>query len=106
VAQEANGERKEKDDLKKHQFIFDGDTVTLKEQNKAREHSFQIDPSKTPKIIDLFDKKGDAVGHGIYKLEGGMLTIALAKPQFNRPTEFTTKKDSSHMVIVLKREKE
>jgi uncharacterized protein (TIGR03067 family) len=105
VAQEVNGERLEKDKLKKHTLIFDGDKLTIKEEAKSREHSFKLDPSKAPKTIDITDKQGDATGHGIYKLEGDTLTIAIAKPQFDRPAEFTTKKDSSHVMIVLKRDK-
>src|SRR5438067_2056537 len=61
VAQEANGERQEKDKLKKHDWVFDGDKVTIKEATKSREHSFKLDPSKTPKTIDITDKQGDAI---------------------------------------------
>ena len=86
--------------------VFDGDKLTIREAIKSREHSFQLDPGKTLKTIDIFDKQGDAAGQGIYKLDGGTLTIALAKPNSERPKEFTTKKDSSHVVIVLKREKQ
>ena len=105
VVQEANGERKEGDKLKIHEWVFEDDKVTIKEAAKSREHSFKVDPIKAPKTIDLFDRQGDATGHGIYKLDGDMLTIAIAKPSSDRPTEFTTKKDSPHVVIVLKREK-
>jgi uncharacterized protein (TIGR03067 family) len=104
VAQEAKGERQEKDKLKKQAWVFDGDKVTIKGEKRSREHSFKLDPSKTPKNIDITDKRGDETGHGIYKLEGDTLTIALDKPKAERPKEFTTTKDTSHVVIVLKRE--
>lgn len=104
VAQEANGEKQEKDKLKKHTWIFDGEKLTIKEENNAREHSFKLDPGKNPKTIDIADKRGDGIGLGIYKLDGDTLTMALDKPQRDRPKEFTTKKESTHVVVVLKRD--
>jgi uncharacterized protein (TIGR03067 family) len=105
LSQESKGEREEKDKLKKHALVFERDKLTIKDEAKSREHTFKIDPAKTPKTIDINDKTGDAVGLGIYKLDGDTLTMAIAKPNSERPTEFTTKKDSSYVVIVLKHEK-
>ena len=105
VAQEANGKREDKDKIKKHDFVFEGEKLIIKDANKSREHSIQIDPKQTPKTIDLTDAKGDPVGRGIYKLDGDSLTIAITKPGFDRPAAFTTKKGSNHVVVVLKREK-
>jgi uncharacterized protein (TIGR03067 family) len=105
TAQEAKGERQEMDKLKKHTWTFEDDKITINDDTRSREHSFKLDPAKTPKTIDIADKKGDPIGLGIYKLDGDTLTIAITKPNADRPTEFTTKKDSSHVVVVLKREK-
>jgi RNA polymerase sigma-70 factor (ECF subfamily) len=105
TSQESKGDGQEKGKLKKHTWVFEGDKLTIKEEAKSREHTFKIDPTMNPKTIDISDKRGDAVGLGIYKLDGDTLTIALDKPNSNRPTEFRTKKDSSHVVIVLRREK-
>jgi uncharacterized protein (TIGR03067 family) len=105
VAQEANGKREDKDKIKKHDFVFEGEKLIIKDAKKSREHSIKIDPKQTPKTIELTDPEGDPVGRGIYKLDGDSLTIAITKPSFDRPTEFTTKKGSNHVVVVLKREK-
>src|SRR5262245_38263226 len=86
----------------KHTWIFEGDKLTIKGETKSREHSFDLNPSKSPKTIDVRDRHGDVTGHGIYKLEADTIMIAIAMPKFNRPAEFATRKDSSFVVIVLK----
>jgi uncharacterized protein (TIGR03067 family) len=79
-------------------------------------NSFQIteiDPTTDPKVIDfkaLEDKSGitkDTVYEAIYKLDGETLTIAVYIGAGNkRPQKFESPKDSSIMVITLKRTKE
>jgi uncharacterized protein (TIGR03067 family) len=90
---------------------FKGLKVTIVGTN-----SFQIteiDPTTDPKVIDfkaLEDKAGitkDTVYEAIYKLDGETLTIAVYIGAGNkRPQKFESPKDSSIMVITLKRTKE
>jgi uncharacterized protein (TIGR03067 family) len=72
----------------------------------------ELDPSTTPKIIDLKgleDKGGirkDTVYEGIYKIDGETLTIALYVGAGNkRPEKFESPKESNIIVVTLKREK-
>lgn len=46
----------------------------------------KVDPSKTPKEIDL--RNGAVVGLGIYALDGNSLSLIVCDPGLPRPTEF------------------
>jgi uncharacterized protein (TIGR03067 family) len=86
---------------------------------------YKIDSTKVPAEIDITDPDREGViDLGIYKLEGDVLTMCLVpakarkvkKPAeiakggpteyeesaFDRPTEFTTSKDSPRVLLVLK----
>jgi uncharacterized protein (TIGR03067 family) len=67
----------------------------------------KLDPSQSPKAIDLSYTKGPAAGHtvkGIYKLEDDTLTLCRALTQDGeRPTEFTAGSGSGRMLFVFKR---
>jgi uncharacterized protein (TIGR03067 family) len=69
---------------------------------------FKIDPTPTPKTIDLTFSNGpgkDKTQKGIYQLEGDTQKICFARGDQVRPTEFTSKPGSGQMIQVLKREK-
>jgi uncharacterized protein (TIGR03067 family) len=73
------------------------------------EATFKLDPSKTPKAIDITYKEGPAAGQtvkGIYKLEGDTLAVcrALAEKD-DRPNEFDAPKGSGRFLFVFKRAK-
>ncbi len=99
VQVEARGKKVSKDDARaKHmRFVFEGDTITIPlEQSKAElKSTFKLDPSKSPKSIDVIALDGPLKGQtaaGIYKLEKDRLTICI--PNFppadpsKRPTKF------------------
>jgi uncharacterized protein (TIGR03067 family) len=96
------------DSLKGMKAIAKGDMLTLtKDGNAFLELKITIDPTKKPKTIDATSTKGDDKGMmavGIYELDGDTLTICLNRGK-ERPTEFTTKKDSGCTLYVYKREK-
>jgi RNA polymerase sigma-70 factor (ECF subfamily) len=65
-------------------------------------HTIRIDPSKTPKEIDVLDSKGQkTITVGIYKIEGGTLTLCQNIGSKRRPTEFTSKPDGPRETVVL-----
>jgi uncharacterized protein (TIGR03067 family) len=76
--------------------IIKGDTLT--EIRKGHENdpvhsTIKLDPSKSPKEIDLIDKDPDPgqqpiVLLAIYKLEGDLFTECMTRPGNPRPTEF------------------
>jgi uncharacterized protein (TIGR03067 family) len=69
---------------------------------------FKIDPTKTPKEIDILDESGqknDKTKLGIYELNGDTYRYCLALAGQPRPTEFTSKKGTGHSLGVSKRER-
>ena len=65
--------------------------------------TYVIEPAKSPKTIDITMKEGDkGTAHGIYELKGDTLKICVARPNTERPTEFTEK---GTVFITFKRKK-
>ena len=79
---------------------FKGDKVTLR-----TESTFTLDPSKSPKWIDM--PKADGKGFvGVYALDGDKLTLHCAVPGTTaRPTELEFKKGVNTTRLVLERVK-
>jgi uncharacterized protein (TIGR03067 family) len=91
-------------------FEFKGDKATSrKSQGSAgRPMAYTLDPSKTPKAIDLNDD--GLVIEGIYKMDGDDLTLCLVTGSRNgktapRPPEFKADNEKKYSVFVLKRVK-
>jgi RNA polymerase sigma factor (sigma-70 family) len=102
VSAKTGGKEPEGDEAErilKQQVVFDGEKVKLK-----KEATFSIDPSKSPKEIDLEVKDGPEreVGtwKGIYKLNDDELTICIVLPKTDRPTDFVS--TEGEMVTLLK----
>ena len=99
--------------------MLDGEEVLLEFKGRkiaitGKDHFdiTELDPTTTPKLIDLKgleDKGGirkDTVYEGIYKIDGETLTIALYIGAGNkRPEKFESPKESNIIVVTLKREK-
>jgi uncharacterized protein (TIGR03067 family) len=68
--------------------------------------TLQIDATKKPKTIDSFPANlaGKAL-LGIYEIEGDTIKTCYAAASKERPTEFSSKKDSGHTLMVWEREK-
>jgi uncharacterized protein (TIGR03067 family) len=91
-------------------YAFEKGKMVMKKDGKMFvKGTYTLDPSKTPKHIDVVvtnDKKGETE-QGIYKLEGDKLTIcapAFAKNK-ERPKEFASKSKSGTILVVLERVK-
>ncbi len=97
------------DDVKTMKVSFkEGDklTLTFKEENK--EAKYKIDPTKKPKEISLTvtENGTEQTTHGIYELDGDSLKLCFTDdPKGEAPKEFTGKKDSKQVLMVLKRGK-
>jgi uncharacterized protein (TIGR03067 family) len=69
-----------------------GDTVTVTLDGQLLLHAIMtLDPGMTPKFIDYEVIGGQMQGvqlSGIYRLDGGRLTICLGAPGGSRPDEF------------------
>lgn len=82
-------------------FTFAKDKATLREGLFAPvEFTFTIDPTKSPRTIDLTAK--NAVVRGIYKFEGDSLILCLSIGP-NRPTEFVTRPGGESELFTMKR---
>jgi uncharacterized protein (TIGR03067 family) len=101
------------EEAKEHLLIFEGSTFTIKRgDQQLMKGTFTLDPSQTPKTIDMKitegrrdEDKGKEV-HGIYELTKDSLKWCTASPgSKDRPMEFATKAGSKEMLVVLKREK-
>jgi uncharacterized protein (TIGR03067 family) len=96
-----------------HLLIFDGDTFTIKKRDQLfLKGTFTLDPSQSPKVIDMKvtegrrdEHKGKEV-HGIYELDKGALKWCTAEPGGkDRPKEFATKEGTKQMLVTLEKEK-
>lgn len=88
---------------------FSGDTFKLVEGEKVLiRGTFSVDPSKTPKVMELVIAEGagpdpEAKAHGIYELNGDELKWCVAEPGTDaRPDKFETK-GTTNVLIQLKR---
>src|SRR5262249_27015798 len=103
VGLETGGKAESEKNYKGNTFRFDKDKATLREGAFPQvEFTFTLDPTKTPKAIDLAGKNNVPVIRGIYKLDGDNLTLSLGIGAA-RPTEFATKAGGDNEVFLLRR---
>ena len=97
------------DQLKGFIVTFEGDKHTVKNGDKVIQVGTQkIDPSKSPKTIDVTMTEGPnkgAVMLGIYEIDGDTLKACFDPQGKKRPTEFKSATGSQNLVNVHKRVK-
>jgi uncharacterized protein (TIGR03067 family) len=105
VSGEEDGKQKPADEVKKLTSTIKGDTLTILVDGKAVfEGTVVVDPTKKPKTIDTTSKDKTVKSPAIYELDGDTFKICVGL-KGERPTEFTSKKDSGYALYVYKREK-
>jgi uncharacterized protein (TIGR03067 family) len=102
VSGERHGEAFSDETLKSVKLTFAGDVLITQNKDRANEAKFQLHADQTPKAIDLLMK--DAVGQGIYELQGDDLKILHGEVGDGRPTKFDVKLSPRLTLLVLKRE--
>jgi uncharacterized protein (TIGR03067 family) len=110
VSYALNGEKASEEDLMKIKLIFDanGKAMALRDGKVFLASTTKIDPTKTPMTVDIVYTEGDLkdkTSHGIYKIEGDLLTICRAPQDKARPTEFSSKPGSGLTLMTYQREK-
>ncbi len=113
VGLEEGGRKATADDVKGMKWTFTGAEVVPDNpgQESTDRYKVKLDPTKSPKQIDLHVLEGQPKGktvEGIYRLEDGRLTICLRDekvPEKGRPKEFTGEKGSDQGVITLEKVK-
>jgi uncharacterized protein (TIGR03067 family) len=116
VAESVVVKGKANEKLKGATFNFSGDKVKMEFDGKKQEGTYTIDPTKSPKHIDLiFERDGRKdLDRGIYQLEGDTLKLCMRggsrkvdregkveEKLPDRPEKF----DAEISLITLKREK-
>jgi uncharacterized protein (TIGR03067 family) len=109
VSLEVNGEQIALKSLERSRLVVTGEKYHFQLDKMALDLTFQMDPAKKPKAIDLKIVSGPYKGkvyHGIYTLEGDTFKICRhSEPDKDRPTAFVTKENSGLMMVVWKRQK-
>jgi uncharacterized protein (TIGR03067 family) len=106
---EAGGEALPDDELKELVVTFEGDKHTVKKGDQVVQVGVQkLDPSKSPKAIDVTMTEGPNKGAlmlGIYEINGDTLKVCFDPEGKKRPTEFKSTPGSMNFVNVHKRVK-
>jgi uncharacterized protein (TIGR03067 family) len=95
-------------DLADSRLICKGNEFTAKTGEGTTKGTFQVDPTASPKTIDVTMADGADKGKtllGIYTLTADTYRVSLAGPGKPRPTEFVSKAGSGNAVETLKKEK-
>ena len=106
---EAGGKELPAGELREFVLTFEGDKHTVKKGNEMVQVGTQkLDPSKSPKAIDVTLTEGvnkGAVMLGIYEINGDTLKVCFDAAGKKRPTEFKSAPGSGNFVNVHKRVK-
>jgi uncharacterized protein (TIGR03067 family) len=104
---EAGGKKESADDFKGMTVTFEDDRFTVKKGDEVILAGKQkLDPSKSPKTIDVTVAEGlnkGAVMLGIYEISGDTLKVCFDPEGKKRPTEFKSASGSQTFVNVHKR---
>jgi uncharacterized protein (TIGR03067 family) len=108
VSIEIEGRPVPEEAFKEDSLVLKGKKYTMTVHGRSTSGAFKIDPTVTPKAIDITITDGpskDKTAKGIYELEGDTQKICVAAPGQPRPTEFISKPDSGSVIQVLRRER-
>jgi uncharacterized protein (TIGR03067 family) len=104
---EAGGTAVPSGELKGFLVIFEGDKHTVKKGGEVVQVGTQkLDPSKSPKAIDVTMTEGPSKGVvmlGIYEIDENTLKVCFDSQGKKRPTEFKSPAGSTNFVNVHKR---
>jgi uncharacterized protein (TIGR03067 family) len=88
-------------------IIVAGETFKTTGMGATYEGTLSLDPSKTPKTIDMKFAKGPEQGNtnlAIYEIEGDTWKLCIDMTGKDRPKEFSTARGSGRALEILKRE--
>jgi RNA polymerase sigma factor (sigma-70 family) len=92
--------------IKTQQWVFTADKITVRMPGEKAipPTAYTLDPSKTPKEIDITPQKGNDLQSGAYSLEGDVLKLCVAGPNGGpRPTELAADEAGKYILLTFKR---
>jgi uncharacterized protein (TIGR03067 family) len=100
-----DGKEFDSDVIKRFEFVFEMDKVTIKANSQERDSTFTLDLMAKPRRIDMVFKNKTTIG--IYEFDGeNRLQLALAREgEKKRPKEFVSKARSEVSWFTLRRAK-
>src|SRR5262249_34679616 len=99
VSSEVDGTNRDNDPtLQQWRLVFEGDKVSLPDQNRA---PYTLNPAKQPREMDIRVKGDVSPMRAIYEFDGDRLRLSWTK-RGKRPSDFDTRKNGS-VLIVFKR---
>src|SRR4051812_47459964 len=104
VRLDAGGRRPPREEVDAMRVTFAGDVMTLRDGKRQESGTFRLDPSKTPRELDLVPKGQEEVARFIYELDGDALRLCWRLPGGARPVAYRAEDDASRL-MVLKRAK-
>lgn len=109
ISYEREGKKTSAEQLEKTRSIIsaDGKAMVQREGKTIARGSIKIDPTKKPKQSEATYTEGELKGktvQGIYEVDGDDMRICFSLPGKDRPTEFSSKPDSGHVLITYKRD--
>jgi uncharacterized protein (TIGR03067 family) len=88
--------------LRDIRFVITKDKMTMESGGRKQESTYTLDPSTSPKSIDL--TTNGRTQPGIYDLQGDTLRICFSENTDKRPTAFDSQPDSvNDVVLTMKR---
>jgi len=105
VAVELGGKEMDRQELADYRLVFSGTECSIVSGMRGVKCTFTIDPSKTPKWIDITRTADKVTWPGIYQLNDATLKVFLATTGGKRPTKFKTKDGTQHVIRTYERVK-
>ena len=108
VTVEIDGQKMTDTDARKYSVVNgnDGSWSLQEEGREIDKGTSSIDPTRSPKTIDLTPTTGDAKGKvhlAIYELGEKTRKLCIAGPDQPRPTEFSAKAGSEQILVTFER---
>ena len=110
ISYEKDGKKTPAEQLEKIRTIYsvDGTFMVERDGEIFAAGSTKIDPTKSPKQSQATYTEGELKGKtnlAIYEIDGDNMRACIARSDQDRPTEFSSKPGSGHVLITYKRVK-
>jgi uncharacterized protein (TIGR03067 family) len=100
------GRETPKEQLGRGLATFEGDLLTMSEEDDKETSKFTLDTGKTPAQIDIVPLEGPDKGQtvrGIVEVSGDKLRLCFSRPGGDRPTVFSSKEGEKTYLIEFTR---